>query len=265
MAVLKKGAGWTVVVVEADPLVAQLCKNFLRQVPALRLAGTFGDGREAWNFLRRRPVDLAVLEARLPGLDGLELLRLARREGLAVEAVLTAAKAEPRTFQEFLHLGVVDYLLKPFAPSRFLAAADRFLARRRALATAEALSQRAVDRLLGVEARRAALPELPKGLQPPTLKLIVQGLQRSPADFRSCAELAVELGLSKVTVRRYLTYLTQIRRVESALDYSTGGRPLVRRRLKSPPRLDSAFSETAALRSPAPAVDRFRSDHDRLA
>ena len=67
--------------------------------------------------------------------------------------------------------------------------------------------------------------DVPKGLQSRTLERIRTHLAQAPEEGCTCESLAAQAGLSSVTVRRYLTYLTQQGEVVSRVNYDTGGRP----------------------------------------
>lgn len=69
--------------------------------------------------------------------------------------------------------------------------------------------------------------ELQKGIQRQTLEKLCGCLKQHPHSYLTSEQLAVETGLSKITIRRYMNYLIEQREVESRVDYETGGRPRV--------------------------------------
>lgn len=75
-------------------------------------------GDTAWEGLRTSPCDLIVLDLMLPGLDGLELARLLRREPTTarIPILMLTARAEEVDRIVGLELGADDYLTKPFSP-----------------------------------------------------------------------------------------------------------------------------------------------------
>ena len=94
-------------------------KNILTSVSmALEAEGfrvlAFGDGEEAWEALSRQPVDLAVLDIKMPRMDGMELLKKIREEGDLPVIFLTSKDDE---IDELLGLrtGADDYITKPFS------------------------------------------------------------------------------------------------------------------------------------------------------
>ncbi|MDR1656181.1 MAG: response regulator [Deltaproteobacteria bacterium] len=225
------------IIVEDDPMVAQINGRYLSQMPELTLAGVFPNGQTALDYLKANPVDLVILDVYMPELNGVELFRIMRRLGLTAEVIMVTAANDARHVDELLRLGVVDYLVKPFTEARFIDALEKCVARRRSLATSTALSQQAIDRLMGQtpppSLKVKCVPQnLPKGLQAATMALILKSLPSSSSDYLSCEELASAIGLSKVTVRRYLNHLIGETTVDSLVDYDTGGRPSVKYRLR---------------------------------
>jgi len=87
-------------------------------------------GEAAWEELGKRPFDLIVLDVRLPGIDGFELLRRLREQHLASRVLLLTGRSAVDDRVTGLQLGADDYLPKPFA-MRELVARVRALGRRR--------------------------------------------------------------------------------------------------------------------------------------
>jgi response regulator of citrate/malate metabolism len=224
------------VIVEDDPMVAEINSRYLKKVPGLNLVGVFSNGQKALTHLLESPADLVILDVYMPELSGLELLRAMRREGLKSEVIMVTAANDAKLVDELLKLGVADYLVKPFTESRFIEALEKCQARIKTVYSGDELSQQAIDRLMGGrmedEPKSVVPPDTPKGLQPATLETVQRALAGQKKAFRGCEELAAEVGLSKVTVRRYLNHLAEKGLVESVIDYDTGGRPSVKYRLR---------------------------------
>ena len=74
---------------------------------------TVGSGEDALRALRTAPFDCAVVDVRMPGMDGLELLRLIRRDYPAVPVILLTGHASIDLGVRGMDLGAFEYLLKP--------------------------------------------------------------------------------------------------------------------------------------------------------
>jgi len=72
------------------------------------------DGGEAMQLLRRRPADLVLLDLRMPGITGLEVLRAIRDINPGSRVVLMSGHATIDSAVEAVKLGAMDYLTKPF-------------------------------------------------------------------------------------------------------------------------------------------------------
>ena len=87
------------------------------------------NGNDALDYIRVTTYDVLVLDIMLPGKDGIEVLKVARAEGITTPALFLTAKAEVDDRVAGLNAGADDYLPKPFATNEFLARV-RALARR---------------------------------------------------------------------------------------------------------------------------------------
>jgi two-component system, OmpR family, response regulator ChvI len=93
---------------------------------------TYGDGDEALKGLTQRPVDLAVLDIKMPRLNGMELLAKLR-ETSSIPVIFLTSKDEEVDELMGLRMGADDYIKKPFS-QRLLIERIRALLRREALA-----------------------------------------------------------------------------------------------------------------------------------
>ena len=97
---------------------------------------TYTDGERALSGLRDNPVDLAVLDIKMPRMDGLELLTRLRRES-AMPVIFLTSKDDEVDELLGLKMGADDYITKPFSV-RLLIERIRALLRRVDLSTADA-------------------------------------------------------------------------------------------------------------------------------
>ena len=72
------------------------------------------DGRQALDLMRTRPVDLALVDVRMPYVGGIEVLKALRRTVPHCHVILMSGSAAADTIVEAIRLGAMDYLTKPF-------------------------------------------------------------------------------------------------------------------------------------------------------
>src|SRR5438093_1305337 len=78
------------------------------------------DGRQALERLRASPVDLVLLDIRLPEMDGIEVLERMKAVDDRVEVILVTAVKTVRIAVDAMKLGAFDYLTKPFDEDELL-------------------------------------------------------------------------------------------------------------------------------------------------
>jgi DNA-binding NtrC family response regulator len=88
------------------------------------------DGPSALDVIRASPMDLVLLDIRLPGMDGIEVLERIKTIDERVEVILVTAVKTVRTAVAAMKLGAFDYLTKPFEEDELLSLASRALERR---------------------------------------------------------------------------------------------------------------------------------------
>ena len=115
-----------ILVVEDEPDIAAIVVDYLRH--AGYQVEHQADGRSALASLLAVPPDLTLLDIMLPGMDGLEVLRQARRHTHHPIIMLTARVEEVDRLIG-LELGADDYICKPFSPREVVARAKAVLRR----------------------------------------------------------------------------------------------------------------------------------------
>lgn len=222
-----------VIIVEDDPMVAQLNAQYLSQVPQLKVEGVFSNGRDALAFLRSHSIELAIVDMYMPMLNGVELLRNMRGLGIQTSVIMITAATEMNVVEEALLLGIEDYIIKPFAFPRLQESVQRYLSKVSLVKSSTKANQAVVDQLLSnAPSAEATVHDLRKGLNAKTLRSIENHLRDDLQGAHTCESISSASGLSKVTVRNYLNYLIEIGRLDSSIDYETGGRPRILYRLK---------------------------------
>ena len=91
---------------------------------------TAEDGQHAVEHLRERPADLLLLDVRMPGIDGLQLVEALRLWGHGTPILMISGFGSVETAVRSLHLGADDFLTKPVEPSVLSARVAELLSRR---------------------------------------------------------------------------------------------------------------------------------------
>ncbi len=215
---------YKVLIVDDDPMVAMINGQYVQKNKMFQTAGTCRNGQEALAFLEENEIDLVILDVYMPIMDGVETLKQIRGKKINTEVIMVTAANDTDTLENTMHLGVIDYLIKPFAYERFQIALEKFIAKTSALKGTGVLDQNLVDSIISIPRRSQNQKDYPKGIQKKTLQLIIDFLKDKETwiDGDSIAE---NTGLSNVTVRRYMNYLVQSGNIQESINYETGGRP----------------------------------------
>ncbi|HEY3271201.1 MAG TPA: response regulator [Geothrix sp.] len=220
-----------VLLVEDDPMVAELNRMYLSRVPGFETVASARSASEALELLRSHTVDLLLLDIFMPGQSGLELMGAIRRQALDVDVIFVTAARDAATIDRALKLGAVDYLIKPFEFERLKQALDRYGETRRMIRGGQTLDQTELDRRLTrrtTEGRKAE--ELPKGLDRNTLDKVMQAIAawQGKSPWFTAEEIGQQVGISRVSVRKYFEFLCTLKALRMEPGYGTGGRPVHR-------------------------------------
>ena len=222
-------------------MVAMINEQYVRKNKQFTVLGACRNGQEALDFLEDNSADLIILDVYMPIMDGVETLKQLRQRKCASEVIMVTAANDAATLEDTMHLGVLDYLIKPFAYERFQVALEKFQAKRAALSSASVLDQSSVDSIMaraggqgqasqhGGGAGRSGTEsgkDYPKGIQEKTLMHILEYLEAQKGWLNGDV-IAENVGLSAVTVRHYMNYIVNTGKASESINYETGGRPCV--------------------------------------
>jgi response regulator of citrate/malate metabolism len=215
-----------VLVVEDEPVAAEAHTAYVERVPGFTVVATVATVQAAMKALQDKAVDVVLLDMNLPDRHGLDVVRAMRAGGHVADVIAVTSARDLEVVRAAVSLGVVQYVLKPFV---FATLKERLLAYR---AYRDQLSQGTqvgtqaeVDQVLA-GARPATGTRLPKGMAEELLARVSR-LLREAASGLSATEMAQQLGVSRVTARRYAEYLTESRLVVRHSRYAGSGRPEV--------------------------------------
>ena len=214
---------YKVLVVEDDPMVRMINEQYVRMNKDFCIASSVKNGQEALDYIKENKVDLVILDVFMPFMNGVEFLKKLREQKLKTEVIMVTAANDTATLEETMHLGVIDYLVKPFALERFQVALEKFTAKKNAINGSAVLDQNLIDSIISNSPQKKT-KEYPKGIQEKTLERIKTCFENKN-DWHSVELIAEKLGISIVTVRHYVNYLVKEGFLQESINYETGGRP----------------------------------------
>jgi len=212
-----------VMVVEDDPMVMELTCDYVDSVDGFRVISRASGGAVALANMREHDIDLIVLDIYMPVMNGVDFLTKLREEDNAADVIFLTASNDNRMIDHALKLGAVDYLIKPFKYERFRNSLEKYARRHEIIKKDGETTQEELDsmfdRLSDGEKGKT------KGLHPKTLERVRDYLKNTGSELVSQNEMTRALGLSSVTVRRYMEYLTLKNEVVLEVEYGSVGRP----------------------------------------
>jgi response regulator of citrate/malate metabolism len=217
-----------VLVVEDDPITARAHAAYVTRVPGFTVVATVMTGTDALRHLSHPGTDLVLLDLNLPDMHGMDVCRAIRAAGRRTDVIAVTSARDLAMVRTAVSQGVVQYLLKPFVFATLRERLERYAAYRQELHrdAGTVAGQHEVDRLLGGPGglRTPAEDRLPKGMSRDSLETTIARLQAAPAAL-SAAEAAGQVGMSRVSARRYLEYLCDVGLATRTSRYGGTGRP----------------------------------------
>lgn len=215
----------SVLIVEDDFRVAGIHSRFVNQTAGFQVVGTAHNGKSAREAVRKLNPDLVLLDVHLPDVNGLDLLREWRASRIPVGVIVITAATEANSVRDALEGGAVHYIIKPFEYEDLTAQLQRFKNQAETLKQTTAAGQEDINKIFGYTAGPLsdAVHRLPKGLSAETAALVAEIL--GSGSEMSASDCADALGISRVSVRRYLEYFVEAGRANVRLEYGRAGRP----------------------------------------
>lgn len=186
------GAETEILIADDHPMFRSGLLDALRAEPSFRVVGEAGNGEEALRLIAELLPRVAVLDVRMPGLDGIEVAGRVREMRLQTEVVILTMYDDEATLNEALDRGVRGYVLKDSAATEIIGSVRAVLAGRNYISPA--VSTYLVRR---AEARDALVREFPAlaELTPAEWRVL-----RLVAEYKTSKEIAAETGKNYRTV-----------------------------------------------------------------
>ena len=188
-----------VTLADDEPLVRSGLRMVLEVDPALEIVGEAGDGTEALAVVREHRPDVALVDIRMPRLDGIEVVRrIAADPALpATRALVLTTFADEQYLVDAVRAGAAGYLLKSMPPEEIRACVHAVA--RGQLSVAPALVARLLAEYSGRRVSRHPSLDRLTDREAEVLRKVAQGL--------SNAEIAADLYVSEGTVKTHVASL----------------------------------------------------------
>lgn len=223
-----------VLIIEDDPMVAELNRYYLEQIGGFQLVASAGTAADALKVLKKKKVDLILLDIFMPGINGLEFLTQLRKSEIESDVIIVSASTDSQSIRKALQHGAVDYLIKPFEYERFRDALNVYKKRELLMKNKQTLSQKDLDKqIFNMEEEETVdkKSELPKGISRDTLKLVWDHILATQGTSFTTEEMALRVGISRVSMSKYISFLREQEVVNTEVSYGAVGRPVNYHRL----------------------------------
>lgn len=120
----------SILIVDDEPVTRKSLSDILRLEGFMVMA--VPNGQAAVEHVRTHHIDLMVVDLRMPGMDGLEVVQVVNQIAPDTEIILLTAFASTETAIQALRLRIHDYLQKPAPPAQIIASVKKGLDRRSA-------------------------------------------------------------------------------------------------------------------------------------
>ena len=216
-----------VLIIDDDIRIAEIHRRYVEKTQGFEVIGIANNLEDAQSQLDVLEPDLLLLDIFFPEGNGLEFLKKARMHNQQVDVIPITAAKEVHLFNEALHGGVFDYILKPVVFTRFQTTLERYKQTKNQLSNIDQLNQSEVD--IALQTVRSGdlreFQELPKGIDRLTLEKVQHVFSSLQGSGLTSEEVASQIGASRTTVRRYLEYLVSQIILDVDVSYGGVGRP----------------------------------------
>lgn len=189
---------WRLLLVEDQAIVRQGLKMILEQDVNIKVAYEATNGEEAIDIVRSSPVDMIMMDIRMPKMNGIEATRIIRKDFPDVKILMLTTFNDEEYAYEALKEGASAFLLKTAAPEKLIEAV--YSAAKGGLTLHDEVAAKVMPRLLERSEKSVMQVELTERELLVT-KLVGEG--------KTNKEIADELYLSVGTVKNHITNILQ--------------------------------------------------------
>lgn len=220
-----------VLLIEDDPMVQEVNKQFIERLPYFKIIGTASNGLEGLEKIKTLKPDLVILDIFMPSLNGIETLYEIRKKQIDIDAIVISAANDQQTIRKIMQNGAIDYLIKPFKFERLKHTLEQYYSFRTEVHPDQIVSQSQLDRLIFSNDTAQPAPKtfhkenVPKGLNVSTLEQVMNYMAQQHTS-QSAEEVADGVGIARVTARRYLDFLDERGLLKLDIQYGSIGRPI---------------------------------------
>lgn len=221
-----------VMIIEDDPMVRDINAKFLKKIQGFTLSKAVGSLSEAYDYINKDKPDLILLDIYIPRENGLDFLKYLRKNEIYCDVILITADKSKKSVREAFMYGAVDYLIKPFTFQRFEEAMKGYRERYEKLKSTELIEQSTIDEFINNVAQEEeekeysdSIEDLDKGLNRFTYSKIWNYINTIGDKYFTADEIAGDLGMARITLRRYLECMSKENKLSIKLEYGKVGRP----------------------------------------
>jgi DNA-binding NtrC family response regulator len=114
----------TILSVDDEPHMLKLLERIITEKTPYKITTT-SNSLEVPKLLKQNTYDIILADLKMPGLDGMDILRLVKEESRPEEVIIITAFGSLETAIESLSLGVFDYITKPFRKEQIIFTINR--------------------------------------------------------------------------------------------------------------------------------------------
>lgn len=221
-----------VLIVEDDPMVALINRRFLEQIGDIEVFGPVMYEDEILEIIKKESIDLIILDVFLPKKNGVDILKSLRNKKIFTDVIMVTAANSAEELKKAFAYGAVDYLIKPFEFERFEEAYKKHKIRKEILYKDNNIDQSQIDIITSLKISHNSI-NLPKGLNKRTLEKIIEFLKENSGKIWTLREIAYEIKISNVTIKKYMDYLESVDMLHVESTSGNVGRPELKYSLKT--------------------------------